>query len=152
MEQYRVMLVDNDPTTLAISRALLEKTYNLMLAQSGLQALGLLQNQDCPDLVVIDTAIPGMDGMTLLERIREIDEMKETPVIFMVDAGQAVEEAKCYAKGVVGFARKPINPTALKLQIQRQTEYLSLKKENAQLKRVLRMMHDQFDLIFPEGV
>ena len=152
MNRYRVMIVDNDPTSLAIGRALLEKSYDLMLAQSGLQALGLMQNQGCPDLVVIDMTIPGMDGMTLLERIREIDEMKETPVIFMVDKGQVLEEAKCYAKGVVGFAHKPVNPTALKLQIQRQTHYLAMLQENAQLKRVLRMMHDQFDLIFPKGV
>ncbi len=67
--------------------------YEVFQAANGFQAIDIVI-KDCPDLVILDMKIPGMDGVEILKRIKEIN--KEIKVILMTAYGELdiIEEAK----------------------------------------------------------
>jgi len=70
----RVLLVDDEPDLLDLERRILEQKYGFstITAASGKEALGILQSQSV-DAIISDYSMPLMDGITLLRKVREID-------------------------------------------------------------------------------
>ncbi len=66
-----ILLVDDDPGGLAVLEELLEDQYDLVSVTSGAEALGVLERRDF-DLVITDQVMPGMTGVELLARAREL--------------------------------------------------------------------------------
>jgi two-component system, sensor histidine kinase and response regulator len=108
-----VLVVDDD----AISRAILGKTLNNwrmkpVLACDGLSAMENLQRA-CEagkpfPLVIIDSQMPKMDGLALLERIRQDAGMAGSIIMMLPSSGQASDATRCYPVGVSACLVKPI--------------------------------------------
>ncbi len=78
----KILLVDDDEDMLALSARWLEKAgYEVTKAMSGQEALDALKSGGA-DLVLLDYAIPEMDGPDVLRAIRQDDSLKDTPVFF----------------------------------------------------------------------
>ncbi len=75
-------------------------------AADGNEALALAQ-QHHPDIVLADVSLSGMDGLQLLRQLREAEETRDTPVVFI--SSQAVESqiTEAIALGAKGYIRKP---------------------------------------------
>lgn len=146
---YKVMMVDDDPTSLAIGKALLEGKYELTEARSGVQALGFLNGKYLPDLILLDITMPGLGGVDVLKAMKVSDRLQEIPVIFLTGSSHAEEELNCYQHGASDFLEKPVDPELLKLKLQRQVHYLELKRENERLKRNLGLLKERFLELFP---
>ena len=85
-----VLIVDDEKNYPPIIAAVLqEEGYETLTANSGMDALEILKHSDV-DLVLTDMKMPGMDGISLLERIKEKD--MDLPVIMMTAHG-TVEKA-----------------------------------------------------------
>ena len=85
-----VMVVDDESVNVQIISALLtERGYNVLPALSGEEALARSVVRR-PDLAIFDLKMPGMDGVALCRRFREIPELAAVPVIFVT--GTADEE------------------------------------------------------------
>lgn len=69
LQKKRIMIVDDDETSLAIATAMLEDDYEVVAAKSGLQALGRLQEEKMPNLILLDMVMPGTSGMDVLKAI-----------------------------------------------------------------------------------
>lgn len=146
------MMVDDDPTSLAIGRALLETDYELTMARSGVQALGFLKTQALPDLILMDMMMPGLGGMEVLKTLKSSQDLHEIPVIFLTGTSQIGEELESYAIGASDFLQKPVNPEMLKIKIKQQIYYLSLKRENIKLKNAIYQIKAQLNnLNLPEA-
>ena len=77
----KVMIVDDsEAIRMGLSLLLRTQGYTAILAGDGNKALEII-GQDCPDLVVLDVSMPGMDGMTVLEAIRETPRCEYVPVL-----------------------------------------------------------------------
>lgn len=148
MDNYRILIVDDDPTSLAISRALLENEYELTLVQSGMQALGFLRGNDPPDLILLDVVMPGIGGMEVLSILKNSAQCRDIPVIILTGENSVEEELKSYHNGASDFLSKPVNPKLLKIKIERQLHCLQLKRENDRLKNSLGVFKEQFDQLF----
>lgn len=134
IEMYKVMVIDNDPTSLAIAKAVLGTEYEVVLMKSGLQALGYLQNNLRPDLVVLDMVLPGSDGITVLKNIKEREDLTDIPVIFSSAKGYDNMEMEALKNGASDFIGKPIVQELLKLKVKRQLAFMELESENRELK------------------
>ncbi|MFO0679271.1 MAG: EAL domain-containing protein [Polyangiaceae bacterium] len=101
------LLVDDEPAILrALARALKGRGFQVATAGDGLSALRLVATQDF-DVVVTDLTMPGMDGLTLTERIRETH--AELPIILITggtSADIAIRAVECGARKTI---RKPID-------------------------------------------
>ena len=66
-----LLIVDDEPANLALLTQLLQPTYRVRAANSGESALRAAAVEPRPDLMLLDVMMPGMDGYTVLQRLRE---------------------------------------------------------------------------------
>ena len=78
----KIMLVDDSAILLRSMKSMLEKHYDICLAKSGEQALKLIPREN-PDLILLDYEMDGMDGKSTFEAMKEDDDMKWIPVVFL---------------------------------------------------------------------
>jgi len=91
-----ILLVDDETMNLKILRTILRKgEYRFLEAQSGEEALGLLQT-DQADLIVLDLMMPGMDGFEVLERVKGDPSTDFIPVII----ASALKDSSAIEKGL----------------------------------------------------
>ncbi|MGN0637487.1 MAG: response regulator [Huintestinicola sp.] len=120
----RILIVDDDPSCLAIAKRTLETKFEVITAGSGDEALKILR-KDIPDLAVLDIYMPEMDGFELMKRIRELCDV---PVVFLTaDSDKSLEE-RCFDRGAMDFITKPVTSTILINRLSRVIELDELKK------------------------
>ncbi len=81
-QKKKIMLVDDSALMLRSMKSMLEKHYDICLAKSGEQALKLIP-QENPDLILLDYEMEGMDGKSTFEAMKEDEDMKWIPVVFL---------------------------------------------------------------------
>ncbi len=82
----KVMIVDDNIDVIVSIKYGLEdqtKEYQVIGAESGKQCLDLLQNNPIPDLIFLDIMMPDMSGWETYEKIKEHDEWRKIPVVFL---------------------------------------------------------------------
>lgn len=144
----KIMIIDDDPTSLAIAKALLESEYEVVTMQSGLQALGYLQDHQPPELILLDMVMPGTSGMDVLKALKEIPKLADIPVIFLSSMEGMDFEVEGFTHGAEDFIQKPIHAQLLKMKIRRQLYIHQLKEENQLLQRKLQLLKIKIDAVF----
>jgi two-component system OmpR family response regulator len=115
----KILLVDDEADIRLIAEISLSHLggWQVIQAGSGREALDLaLQAQ--PDLILLDVMMPGMDGPTTLEKLREQEDGRATPVIFMTAKVQKTEIDRLLSLGVRGLIPKPFDPMTLPADIR----------------------------------
>lgn len=113
----RVMVVDDEEAIAEMAAEVLElHGYRTRLAVSGEQALAAYK-QEPVDLVVMDLGMPGMGGLSALQKILELDPAAK--VLVASGYAGAEDEATLLQKGAVGFLRKPFDLTQLAAEVRR---------------------------------
>ena len=104
--------------------------YQVFQASQGEEALEVLAKED-PSIVLLDLKMPGIDGMQVLQRIREIDEA----ILVIVITGYATVETAIEAMklGAYDFISKPFSPDQLRICVRRAIEKLQLTREAEKL-------------------
>lgn len=87
----QVLLVDDEKHVVNVVRAMLEqRSLEVVVATSGEEALTMLEEK-LPDLLLLDIMLPGIDGATLANKVKELPGAEQIPVIFLtglVDPGE----------------------------------------------------------------
>jgi two-component system KDP operon response regulator KdpE len=109
-----ILVVDDDPTLLGLlTEHLSRASYNVITASDG--ATGLLTFFDHhPDLVILDVMMPGMDGWTVCERLRETSEV---PIILLTAKGEEQDRLLGFRLGVDDYVVKPFSFSELVARI-----------------------------------
>lgn len=144
----KIMIIDDDTTSLAIAKALLESEYEVVTMQSGLQALGYLQDHQPPELILLDMVMPGTSGMDVLKALKEIPKLADIPVIFLSSMEGMDFEVEGFTHGAEDFIQKPVHAQLLKMKIRRQLYIHQLKEENQLLQRKLQLLKIKIDAVF----
>jgi two-component system response regulator MprA len=99
-----ILLVDDDPAVLSsLRRALTLGDFSVTTASDGESALSELQKAK-PDLVVLDVMLPGIDGLTLCERVRQLD---DTPILMLSARDTVPDRVAGLARGADDYLVKP---------------------------------------------
>ena len=115
----RVLVVDDDEMNLKRTKMILNRDYEVLLAESGKAALDKIRFQKI-DLILLDIAMPGMDGMETFERMREFND--DVPVIFLTASGQEEDVLKAIRLGAVNYLKKPFYPQDLLERVAKEFE------------------------------
>ncbi len=78
----KLLIVEDDEALLKILQLLLENSYDLILAMNGKQGLELATSQR-PDLILMDVMMPEIDGLEVLQRLKDDPKLATIPVILM---------------------------------------------------------------------
>jgi len=114
-----ILVVDDDSMNLARTRMILSKKYDVILAESGAEALKLLGIQDV-DLVLLDIDMPEMDGMETFRNMKKAG--IKVPVIFLTASGLEEDVVNAINLGAVNYLKKPFRPQELIKRISRELE------------------------------
>jgi DNA-binding NtrC family response regulator len=102
-----ILLVDDDPAVRKIVGEMLERSgYGVITAADGHSALAALRERAAVDLVIADYRMPGMDGLSLVRRIKE--KMPDLPVVILTGHGDLESYLCATGPGVVRYIGKPI--------------------------------------------
>ncbi|MEO7148796.1 MAG: hybrid sensor histidine kinase/response regulator [Rhodanobacteraceae bacterium] len=128
-----VLVVDDQPRNIQLVGSILsEAGYEVMPALSGEQAFARMRAQ-CPDLVLLDMMMPGMDGFEVCKHIRRDALCSQVPVIFLTAAGEREFLVRAFESGAVDYLTKPVDATELLLRVR---THLELKLARDAVERV----------------
>ena len=102
----RVLVVDDNGTTLRTMKAMLEERYEVAIAISGAQAMTSIGKKR-PDLILLDYEMPVCDGRMTLEMIRADEEMKDIPVVFLTSVNDRANIEAVLKLKPAGYFLKP---------------------------------------------
>jgi CheY-like chemotaxis protein len=115
----RILIVDDNAVNLKLASALLElEGYEVAQAADAEQAQEMLAGV-LPDLILMDIALPGMDGLALTRKLKADERLKHIPVVALTAFAMKGDEEKARAAGCEGYITKPIDTRALAEQIAR---------------------------------
>jgi putative two-component system response regulator len=128
-----LLVVDDEPVNLTVLTDLLRPTYDVRVANSGAAALRAARTPPRPDLILLDVMMPGMDGFTVLERLRADAATADVPVLFVTALDDAVSEERGLAAGAADFVTKPIRPAVVRARV----------RAHLRVKRMQEALHDR---------
>ena len=135
MDKEKILVIDDEPDMLRGCQKFLETAgYTVVVADSGKAGIALFETEN-PDLVIVDLKMPGMDGMAVLESIMARDQ--EAIVIVFTGYGTIEGAVKAIRAGAFDFVRKPFDPDAFLIVIERASKLRRVREENSALKQML---------------
>jgi DNA-binding NtrC family response regulator len=136
MKSGKVLVVDDEPAEReGLARMVGQWGYEVETASSAEEALSLVESQH-PAVVVTDLVLPEMDGLTLLQKLRETG---RPPVVLLVTGHATVETAvEAMRHGAFDYLTKPVDATRLQVLLEKSIEQESLSREVNFLRHQLR--------------
>ncbi len=133
-KEIKVLVIDDEKNILqSIEMVLAYEQYKVITSANGLDGLEMFKTQQ-PDIVLLDVRMPGLDGLTVLKGLKEINPFTE---IIMISGHSGVEEAVAASKyGAFDFLEKPISRDKLLLTVRNAYEKSQLRRENVTLKGI----------------
>ena len=129
----KILIVDDEKDIQwMLSNLLKEEKYEPITAGNAKEALKVV-NKTSPDLMLLDLKLPDMDGVEVLNRLKDID--RNLPVIMMSAYGDIASAVKAMKLGAVDYVTKPFDNDDLIQLIKKtlQIKYLSKEFENLKL-------------------
>jgi DNA-binding response OmpR family regulator len=112
MSSGKILIIDDDPDlTLGLAIRLRSNGYEVASAGDAAMALTRVV-QERPDVIILDLALPGGDGFTVLERLRANQKTALIPVIVLTAKSQSLED-RALRQGAAAFFQKPADNSAL---------------------------------------
>jgi len=135
-----ILIVDDEPSNLAILRQILSPDYQLVFARSGEEAIrATLKHR--PALVLLDIQMPDMTGYAVCKQLKADPRTAEIPVIFVSGLGDTGDEATGFEVGAVDYIIKPVSPPIVRARVR---THLSLVSAS-------QLEHSYQDAIFMLG-
>lgn len=107
-QNYRILAVDDLPDNVYLLQAVLEtEGYVVDVAMDGKQALHYIRSY-LPDLVLLDVMMPEMNGLEVVQRLRQEKQTSQLPVI-LITAHHELNENQEAVQKANGFLHKPID-------------------------------------------
>jgi two-component system response regulator HydG len=132
----RVLVADDESSARSgLATLLRDEGFDVWLAEDGFKALTRIQ-EEAPDVLITDLRMPGLDGIELLRRAREVD---SNIIVVLVTAYADVETAvRAMQEGAEHYLTKPIQIDELVLVMNRALERRELREETTQLRARLK--------------
>ncbi len=115
----RILYVEDEPDIQQVAKLALEMVggFTLQVCSSGQEALDSAEGF-APQLVLLDVMMPGMDGPTTLQNLRQLPALANVPVVFMTAKVQPQEVAHYKSLGALDVIPKPFDPMTLADQVR----------------------------------
>jgi methyl-accepting chemotaxis protein/CheY-like chemotaxis protein len=117
-EKQIVLAVDDDEIHLDLTRAFLEKDYDITTVKSCEEALKLLYQGLAPSVILLDLVMPETDGWLTFERIRGISNLHKVPIAIFTVSDDPADRARAKEMGAADYIKKPTTQGELLKKIE----------------------------------
>ncbi len=129
----RILIVDDEESIReSVAGILGDEGYETRTAADGAEGLAAARAKESPDLVLLDIAMPGRDGVDILAEMRRTH--PELPVVMMSGHGTVETAVRATQLGAYDFIEKPLSVEKLLLTIQNALDRSRLQQENRTLR------------------
>jgi two-component system NtrC family response regulator len=140
-----ILIVDDERNyPLILSAVLREEGFETLTANSGQEALDILARSDV-DLVLTDMKMPVMDGIQLLEKIKENE--PDLPVVMMTAHGTVEKAVEAMQKGAYNYILKPFDNERLVIYVNKAIDMYRVIKENRRLRNAVASQYSFGNII-----
>jgi DNA-binding NtrC family response regulator len=144
-QQPSILIVDDELIVRdSLSKWFTEDGFIVGSAENASRALQMLQERTW-DVILLDIKMPGMDGMELQQRIREID--SSLTIIFITAHGSVDTAVQALKSGAFDYVTKPVDPDHLSHLVSNALKQRALTRENVQLKEQITRFTQVDDII-----
>ncbi|MEB3264912.1 MAG: response regulator [Synechococcus sp.] len=138
-----LLVVDDQPLNRELLRDRLQREgYSVAMAEDGLQALEKVRRSSF-DLILLDVMMPGLDGYSVLQRLKQEEELRDIPVIMISAIDELASVVTCIEHGAEEYLPKPFNPTLLRARIGACLEKKALRDQEKRIYRALVASQEQ---------
>src|SRR5258705_4670897 len=139
MPKSRILVIDDEAAIRDSLKMMLEyEGYEFIGAATGQEGLALAE-REAPDLVLLDVKMPGMDGIEVLERLRNMNEA--LPVVVVSGHGTISTAVEATKKGAFDFIEKPFASERVLVSLRNALDHRLLRDENRTLKKAVEVRH-----------
>jgi DNA-binding NtrC family response regulator len=145
MNQTSILLIEDEKNQRVLLRKLLEKeNYQVAEAENGKEAIKIFSQADF-DLVLLDQRLPDITGIEVLKNLKESNPL--IPVIILTAYANVKDAVDAMKQGAFHYLTKPVEIDELLLVLKKAQENLHLKRENEELRKVLKEKYEYKNLI-----
>lgn len=112
-----LLLVDDEPVNLRVLKKILGDDYSLIFAKNGEEAIRLAKTHQ-PELILLDIMMPRLTGFDVCQRLKQQQQTRSIPIIFVTALNDEHDEAEGFAVGAVDYITKPVNPAIVKARVK----------------------------------
>ncbi|MGC2301142.1 MAG: response regulator [Acidobacteriaceae bacterium] len=114
-----ILIADDRASSRELLRLVLERAgYTVIESEDGYQALGRARSE-CPDLVLLDLQMPGLDGYGVLAALRSEARFENLPVLALTASAMTGDRERILAAGFTDYLAKPAGPELLRETVAR---------------------------------
>ena len=122
----KILVIDDEKATLSMFRLFLDAYgYAVFTAENGAEGLAIFKKEK-PAIVITDIKMPGIDGLTVLQEIKDMD--PKTEVIVITGHGDTDLAKQAFDRHAADFINKPIKKEALDAALKKAKERLESAK------------------------
>lgn len=121
----KILVVDDEIINLMMVKNILEPEYEVIEANSCEEALALLKDMT-PTIILLDIHMPEIDGYETLIKIRNIERLKDIPIVFLTADDESRAEVRGFELGADDFVRKPFVSEVVKHRVAKCIENYKL--------------------------
>jgi CheY-like chemotaxis protein len=112
-----ILVVDDNPTNLKLVSDLLEYEGYRVLKAADAEEAQTIVSETLPDLILMDIALPGMDGLTLTRILKAVRRTRHVPIVAVTSFAMKGDRQKALDAGCDAYVAKPIDTRKLPLQV-----------------------------------
>jgi len=117
-DKYGVLIIDSDQSSMLLfARTLMLAGFNVRSAANREEVVAELNKPPLPDALLLDTALPGLNGLDVLARIHQHPQLTAVPIIVITSKLEREEVAAALARGASAYMIKPCMPEALRASV-----------------------------------
>ena len=118
-----ILVIDDENSNILILTQILSPEYTVYAAKNGQDAIAAAKKY-MPDIILLDIIMPDMDGYEVISALKNLEKIKDIPVIFVSGLNSAGDEEKGLDFGVADYITKPFSPAIVKLRVKNQIKLI----------------------------
>lgn len=147
MNREKILIVDDVAQNIAILDNLLNYKYEILAAMNGQMALEIANNE-LPDLILLDIVMPDMDGLTVCSKLKDVEQTKNIPVIFITAKDDDDSIISGFKRGAVDYVTKPFKTDELLVRVNNHLSLVSYQKYlEKKVEEEVSLRHEQEELL-----
>ena len=128
-----ILIVDDAPANIKVLGEALKTEYHIVVATNGEKALQIAASSKPPDLILMDIIMPGMDGYEACKKLKQGEQTRNIPIIFITAKDQEEDETHGLELGAIDYITKPFSLPIVKARVK---THLELKRHRDNLEQL----------------
>ncbi|MGR3319632.1 MAG: sigma-54-dependent transcriptional regulator [Candidatus Anammoxibacter sp.] len=139
-----ILVIDDEKYISLLISKIFRDSYHVLIAENGEEALKIVETQTV-DIVLLDQNLPGMDGLEILKRFRQLND--RIPVIMITGHGTISLSVKAMKLGASDYITKPFDPDEMSIVVAKALQVKELEDEVKQLHSELNEKYSFHNII-----